>query len=99
MHSSHENDHIEVLGFDCPACRKTFRLIDETARELGVETHLEKVSDPARIAGYRVLSVPGVVVNGRLVPQGSAPSRETVRRWLSAMGNSHVVNQKTGLKH
>lgn len=76
--------HIEVLGFDCPACRKTFRLIDETAHELGIEIHLEKISDPARIVGYRVLSVPGVVVDGRLVHQGSTPNRKIIATWLTA---------------
>jgi small redox-active disulfide protein 2 len=75
---------IEVLGFDCPACRKTFRLVGETARELGIEIDLEKVSDPARIAGYRVLSVPGVAVDGRLVHQGSAPNRNIIADWLTA---------------
>lgn len=76
--------HIKVLGFDCPACRKTFRAIEDAARELGIEIELEKVSDPARIAGYRVLSVPGVVVDGRLVHQGGAPSRKLIAAWLSA---------------
>jgi hypothetical protein len=46
--------HLEVLGFDCPACRKTFRLIEETASEQGVVTIcLEKVDDPARIVDCR----------------------------------------------
>ena len=75
--------HIEIPGFDCPACRKTYRLIEETVRELGIEAKLEKVSDPARIAGYQVLSVPGVAVDGKLVHQGGAPSSETVRSWLA----------------
>ncbi|MFN3792990.1 thioredoxin family protein [Massilia sp.] len=75
--------HIEVLGFDCPACRKTFRVIEDTLREQGIDARLEKVSDPVRIVGYRVLSVPGVVVDGRLVHQGGAPSSETVRSWLT----------------
>lgn len=50
--------HVEVLGFDCAACRKTFRLIEETAREQGRAIRLEKVDDPARIAACRVLAVP-----------------------------------------
>ncbi len=75
---------IEVLGFDCPTCRKTFRLIEETVCELGIEARLEKVSDPARIAGYRVLAVPGVSVDGRLVHQGGTPGRETIASWLIA---------------
>ncbi|MBN8758826.1 MAG: hypothetical protein BGO61_05600 [Thiobacillus sp. 65-69] len=76
--------HIEILGFDCPACRKTFRLVEETVRELGIEARLEKVSDPARIAGYRVLAVPGVALDGRLVHQGGAPSRNSIIDWLKS---------------
>jgi hypothetical protein len=45
--------HVEVLGFDCPACRKTFRLIEETTSEQGITIRLEKVDDPARIVDCR----------------------------------------------
>lgn len=79
--------NVEVLGFDCPACRKAMRLIDETARELGVTIRLEKVSDPAAIAVHRVLSVPGVVVEGKLVHSGGAPSRKQIVTWLSTRPN------------
>jgi len=75
--------NVEVLGFDCAACRKTYRLIEETARELGLAIHLEKLDDPARIAAYRVLSVPAVVVGGKLVHSGGTPSRKQVATWLS----------------
>jgi len=80
--------NVEVLGFDCAACRKTDRLIEQTARELSVVIHVEKVSDPARIAGYRVLSVPSVVVNGRLVHSGGAPNRKQIATWLSVQPQS-----------
>jgi thiol-disulfide isomerase/thioredoxin len=74
--------NVEVLGFDCPACRKTMRLIDETAQDLGISIRLVKVSDPAVIAAHRVLRVPGVVVAGRLVHSGGAPSRRQIEVWL-----------------
>lgn len=76
--------HVLVLGFDCPACRKTLRLVEEAAREAGVEIRLDKVDDPAQIAGYRVLSVPAVVVDGRVVHQGSVPGRKAMRAWLTS---------------
>jgi predicted thioredoxin/glutaredoxin len=76
--------HIEVLGFDCAACRKTYQLIEEVARELDIDIRLEKVSDPARIAAYRALSVPGIAIDGKLVHSGSKPSRKTIEAWLSA---------------
>jgi len=75
--------NVEVLGFDCAACRKTYRLIEDTAREMGLAIHLVKVSDPARIAACRVLSVPGVMVAGKLVHSGGAPSRKQIANWLN----------------
>lgn len=75
---------IEVLGFECAACRKTYRLIEEIARDVGVSIALEKVSDPALIAAYGVLSVPGVVIDGKLVYSGGAPSRRQIENWLKA---------------
>jgi predicted thioredoxin/glutaredoxin len=75
--------NVEVLGFDCAACRKTYRLIEDTAREMGLAIQLVKVSDPARIAACRVLSVPGVVVAGKLVHSGGAPSRKQIANWLN----------------
>jgi len=75
--------NVAVLGFDCAACRKAYRLIDEVAQELGIAIHLEKISDPARIAAHRVLSAPGVVVAGKLVHSGGAPSRKQIAIWLT----------------
>ena len=75
--------HVEVLGFDCPACRKTFRLIEEIAKGQGVSIRLEKVDDPARIAACRVLAVPGVVIDGKLVYSGGVPDREQIEGWLA----------------
>lgn len=74
--------HVQVLGFDCPICRKTYRRIEEVARELGREIRLEKVDDPARMLVYRVMVPPGVVVDGTLVYSGGAPDRKTIAAWL-----------------
>lgn len=76
---------IEVMGFDCPACRKTFRLVEETVRELGIEATLEKVSDPVRITAYRALAVPAIAIDGKLMHSGSAPSRKTITTWLTTL--------------
>lgn len=74
---------VEVLGFECAACRKTFERIETMARELGLPIKLEKVSDPARIAAYRILAVPGVVVDGVLVHSGGVPDPRRIARWLT----------------
>ncbi|MBK8638266.1 MAG: thioredoxin family protein [Chromatiaceae bacterium] len=74
--------HIQVLGFDCPTCRKTHDRIAAVAARLGVVLHLEKVSDPRQIAAYRLLAPPGVVVAGRLVYCGGLPKDRLIEAWL-----------------
>jgi len=76
--------YIEVLGFDCGACRKTHRLILAAAERSAVPARIEKVSDPARIASLGVLRLPGVAVNGCLVHQGGVPDARSITAWLAA---------------
>ena len=75
---------IKVLGSGCPNCLATARLVEENARELGVEVRVEKVTDMAEILGYGVMRTPGVVVDGTVVHAGGVPKRDQVRGWLAS---------------
>lgn len=76
--------HVQMLGFDCPACRKTYHSIEEVARDMAREIRLEKVDDPARMLAFRVMAPPGVVVNDTLVYSGGVPDRRKIEGWLSS---------------
>ena len=73
---------IKVLGTGCANCKATQKLIEETARALGVEAEIDKVEDIGEIMGYGVMSTPGVVVDGKVVHAGGVPDRKTVEAWL-----------------
>ncbi len=75
--------HVQVLGFDCAACRKTHARIAEVAAALGLQIRLQKVGDPRLLAEHRVLVPPGVVVDGRLVHSGGVPERRLIEAWLA----------------
>ena len=75
---------IKVLGTGCAKCKSTLKLIEDAARANGVELRLEKVEDLKDIAGYGILSTPGVVIDGKVVHAGGVPSREKIEQWLSA---------------
>ncbi len=45
---------IKVLGTGCSNCKATVGLIEEVAREKGVEINLEKVEDIRKIMSYNV---------------------------------------------
>lgn len=75
--------HVEVLGFECAACRKTFALINETARTMGLAVDMVKVDDPARFAAYRILDAPAIAVEGLVVYSGGIPPRWQIEVWLT----------------
>jgi len=73
---------IEVLGTGCKKCVNTADQIQALADELGVEVEVEKVTDPATIMGYQVMSTPGVAIDGKLVHSGSVPDRGRIESIL-----------------
>ncbi len=75
---------ILVLGSGCRNCETTARLIEETARELGVDIDLQKITDVAEIMRYGVMSTPGVVIDGQVVHAGGVPDRQAIEGWLAA---------------
>ena len=68
---------IKVLGPGCRNCATLEQRTREALDELGLTAEIEKVSDPAAIVGYGVVSTPGLVVDDHLVVSGKVP---TVRK-------------------
>ena len=74
--------NIKVLGTGCANCKTTMKLIEDAAKEKGVEIQLEKVEKLQDIMSYGVMSTPGVVVDGQVVHAGGIPSRDKIAGWL-----------------
>ena len=74
--------NVKVLGTGCANCKTTLKLIEDVAREKGVEVQLEKIEDLKQIMAWGVLSTPGVVVDGKVVHAGGVPVRAKVEGWL-----------------
>jgi small redox-active disulfide protein 2 len=74
--------NIKVLGTGCANCKTTLKLIEDMAKEKGVQLQLEKVEDMQAIMSYGVMSTPGVVVDGKVVHAGGVPSRDKIAGWL-----------------
>jgi small redox-active disulfide protein 2 len=74
--------NVKVLGTGCANCKTTLKLVEEVAREKGVEIQLEKVEELKDIMSYGVMSTPGVVVDGKVVHAGGIPARDKIAGWL-----------------
>lgn len=73
---------IKVLGPGCAKCKATVDVLEKVAKAKGVDFTISKVEDIRDIAGYGVMSTPGVVVDGKVVHFGSVPTSEKVETWL-----------------
>ena len=75
---------VKVLGPGCARCVTTAEMVQKEADKLGVPVTIEKVTDYAIIAGYGIVSTPGIVVDGKVVHAGGLPKVEDLARWLAA---------------
>ncbi len=73
-----------VVGPGCTRCRKLAEAANQAARELGIEYHLEKVSDLNQILALRVMMTPALVVDGTVKVTGRVPSVEELKQILGA---------------
>ncbi|MFN3889550.1 MAG: thioredoxin family protein [Beijerinckiaceae bacterium] len=73
---------VKVLGPGCARCKATEDMVRTAAEKLGVDVSVEKVTDYAQIAGFGILSTPGLVVDGKVVHAGGLPKAEDVAKWL-----------------
>jgi len=62
--------NIKILG---PGCKNCVTLTENTKaalEQMGMAANVEKVTDMAAIAGYGIMSTPGLVVNEKVVSFG-----------------------------
>ena len=76
--------NIKVLGPGCKRCQQTEDMVKAEAARLGIDIAVEKITDYAAIAGFGVLSTPGIVIDGKVVHAGGLPKADDVAKWLAA---------------
>jgi small redox-active disulfide protein 2 len=75
---------IEVLGAGCARCQQLEELVRSTVQQAGIAAQIEHVTDLKRIASYKVLATPALVVEGQVKCAGRIPKRGEVEAWLGA---------------
>ncbi len=73
---------IQVLGPGCARCKQLTANAQKAVAELGLDAQVEKVEDMREIAKYRILSTPGLVVDGQVRSVGKVLSPEDVKGLL-----------------
>ena len=79
---------VKILGPGCTNCANLERVTREAIAELGLAATVEKVTDYPTIAGYGVMSTPGLVVDEKVVVSGRVPKAAEIRMLLTAAMSS-----------
>lgn len=77
--------HIQILGGTrCSPCTSLDRLTRRAVADLGLDATVEKVTDERAIIAAGIMSIPTLVIDGRVVASGRVPSRKELAAMLSA---------------
>ena len=74
---------IKVLGTGCAGCRTHYETVTQAIAELGIPAAIVKEEDIAEILSYGVVTLPGLVVDGRVVSAGRKLSLAEVKELLN----------------
>ncbi|WP_347246589.1 thioredoxin family protein [Thermogutta sp.] len=75
---------VQVLGPGCAKCQALLKNAEEAVKRLGIEAHIEKVSDINMITSFGVMMTPALVVDGELKLQGKVASVEEIKQILAS---------------
>ena len=75
---------IKVLGTGCSTCKALYASVEKAMKELGVDAILQKEEDIEKIMSYNVMTLPALVIDGKVVAKGKI-SEKDIKDLLSAI--------------
>ena len=66
---------IKVLGTGCAGCKALYATVEQV-KELALEAVITKEEDLMKIMEYNVMTLPALVVDGKVVAKGKLSAKE-----------------------
>ncbi|MBA1438691.1 MAG: thioredoxin family protein [Epsilonproteobacteria bacterium] len=73
---------IEILGTGCAKCITLEKIVHEVVSQLDGDYEVVKVDDIVEIMKYQILSMPGFVIDGKLISSGKVLSADEIRKYI-----------------
>ena len=70
------------MGTGCSSCKALFNTVNEAVSQLGIEAEVIKEEDLMKIMEYNVMSLPALVVDGKVVAKGKKLNVQQVKELL-----------------
>lgn len=67
---------IKVLGTGCASCKALYQTVEQTVKELGLTAEIIKEEDLMKIMEYNIMTLPALVVDGKVVAKGKISAQE-----------------------
>ena len=77
---------IEILGTGCAKCITLEKIVREVVSQLDGDYEVVKVDDIMEIMKYNILSMPGLVIDGKLISTGKVLSADKIRQHIKEAG-------------
>lgn len=76
---------IKVLGSGCKSCHQLYENTKEAVKNAGLSVEVEYITDLEKIMEYGVMSMPGLVVNEKVISMGKVLKTSEVEKLLGEL--------------
>ncbi len=77
------NIAVKVLGTGCGNCRPLYSDLQTAIAQFSLPVTLTKVDDAGEIAKYKILPLPGLIIDEELKSAGRVPNPAEIMSWLA----------------
>ena len=67
---------IKILGTGCSSCKALYATVERVIKDMDIDAVLEKEEDLEKIMSYNVMSLPALVIDGKVVAKGRITESE-----------------------
>lgn len=78
---------IKVLGSGCKSCHELYENTKKAVKNADLSVEVEYITDLEKVMGYGVMSMPGLVVNEKVVSMGKVLKSADVEKLLHELGH------------
>jgi hypothetical protein len=71
-----------ILGTGCFSCNQLEKDILAVLSETGIKAGLNHITNPILISQYGIISMPALIINGKVKSKGTIPSKSMIKKWL-----------------